>query len=99
MISSVILSKISSVISSVIPSVISQIYCPALGTMGGSVMADAVGAVENAAAVVLCLTKELVHDLACRTVVTLAKKLKVLLIPIILEDNSDGGWIRDVIDE
>ena len=63
--------------------------------MSGTALKDAVDVIENAAAVILCVTKEMVNDLSCRTIVAMAQKINVVLIPVILEENSVAGWIED----
>ena len=65
--------------------------------MSGCALKDAIDVVDNAAAIVVCLSKDFVDDLASRTIVAMATKLNVPLIPVVMEVNSIAGWIEEAL--
>ena len=58
---------------------------------------DAVKAMDNAAALLLCLTQDFVDDRTCRCLVTMAQKLNVPIIPVLMADNAVVGWVAEVV--
>ena len=72
-------------------------YCSPLGTLSGSVLQDAVEAVDNAAALLLCLTQDFVDDLTCRSLVAMATKLNVHIIPVVMSHQGITGWVADEV--